>query len=417
MSQESTPPQKATLWTKDFILACLIGLTTGVCMRMLDSNLASFASVTWSSKTLGGYLTSVFNIGAIGMAFFTGRLVDIKGRRNCLVFGSILFGLSTFIIALWPVPALGLAARFIQGIGKGIVSVASAAIVSDVVPKKRMNEGMGFFNLGNTISFAFGPMLGLALAGWGGYGLMFIVCAVCYLVGGLIGLGINYEKKSDYLNPQAAEHTALSPVEYKGIWKMIEKKAILYSLNNTVLFAGSACVLVFITVYAQEHLHLSSTEIGLFYTVAAGTMFLVRVLCNKLADIYGALCMIVPGHICVMLMLLILAFFAQGNYPMFLVAGGLYGLGNAAVMPAMNAATVVDAPAGRTGAANATFFFMMDFGVLFASAFFGALIDAASDLRTGYLQMFLISLGICVLSLLMALMLFNKKARERRRAS
>jgi MFS family permease len=417
MNQESALPQKATLWTKDFILVCFIGLATGVCMRMLDSNLASFASVTWSSKTLGGYLTSVFNVGAIAMAFFTGRLVDIKGRRNCLVFGTILFSLSTFMIAIWPVPALGLAARFIQGIGKGIVSVASAAIVSDVVPKERMNEGMGFFNLGNTISFAFGPMLGLALAGWGGYVLMFIVCAVCYLVGGAIGIGINYEKKPGYQSPQVAEQANLSPVEYKGIWKMIEKKSILYSLNNTIFFAGYACVLVFITVYAQEHLLLSSTEIGLFYTVAAGTMFLVRVLCNKLADIYGALCMIVPGHIFVMLMLLVLAFFAQGNYPMFLVAGGLYGLGNAAVMPAMNAATVVDAPAGRTGAANATFFFMMDFGVLFASAFFGALIDAASDLTAGYLQMFLISLGICVLSLLMALALFNKKARERRRAS
>ena len=64
---------------------------------------------------------------------------------------------------------------YCKGVAKGIVTVAMASVVSDIVARDQMNEGMGMFNLGNTISFAFGPMLGLALVDMGGYSTMFLV--------------------------------------------------------------------------------------------------------------------------------------------------------------------------------------------------------------------------------------------------
>ena len=408
--------QKESIWSKDFILASLVALATGICMRMLDSNLASYASMAWGSKTLGGYLTSVFNVGSIAMAFFTGRLVDTKGRRSCLILGALLFGLPTFVMALCDIPAVALAVRFVQGVGKGIVTVAAAAVVSDVVPRQRMNEGMGIYNLGSTISFAFGPMLGLALVSGGGYGVMFLVCAVLYSSGAVFGAGIRYEKHLSRPGPTAGTGPAADGREYKGLWKLIEKKALLPALNNTIFFGGYACILVFLTVYAQEYLLLDSARIGFFYTAAAIAMFVVRITCSSLADKYCVLCMIIPGHAAIASALVILAFFAKGSYPMFLLAGVLYGLGNAVVMPSLNAVAVVDSPEGRSGTSNATFYFMMDFGILFASAGFGALIDASADTAAGYRSMFLISILITALSLAMAVVLFNGKARARRRS-
>jgi len=408
---------EGVLWTVDFILVCLTVLFTGISMRILDANLAPFASTVWESRTLGGYLTSVFNIGSIITAFFAGKLVDIRGRRNCLIFGFLLCGVPYFAMALWQTPTVGLAVRFIQGVGKGITAVAAASIVSDVIPRSRMNEGMGMYNLPGTLTFAFGPMLGLVLADTSGYGVVFLVCAACYVISAGMSINIRYEKKASARRFEEEEVSTSSQKEYRGLWKLIEKKAVLYSINFTVFFASYACVLVFITVYAQELLHLNSTQIGIFYMVAAATMFLFRITCSKLADIYGVLCLIIPGHLCIMVMLIILAYFSSDNYMLFLVAGGLYGVGNAAVMPAINAAVVVDSPHGRAGVANATFYFMMDFGILFASAIFGVLIDAAVNPMDGYRMMFVISFVICVASLVMAVLLLNEKARARRRAS
>lgn len=408
--------QKTTIWTKDFILACTAALLTNICMRMLDSNLASFASYAWDSKTLGGYLTSVFNVGSIAMAFFSGRLVDMKGRKSCLIFGALLFGIPTFALFFTDAPAVALGVRLIQGIAKGIVTVASAAIVSDVIPRERMNEGMGFYNLGGTISFAFGPMMGLALAAQG-YNIMFLVCAALYTASAFFGFGINYEKNRPTVVSAATETAAAPSKEYRGVWKLIEKKALLPSFIYTLFFGGYACVLVFLTVYAQEQLLLDSTQIGLFYTVAAVAMLVIRLTCGKLADKFGALCMVVPGQAAMIGALAVLAFFAKGSYHMFLVSGALYGVGNAAVMPALNAVAVVDSPKDRSATANATFYFMMDFGILFASAGFGALIDAAPDTATGYYNTFLISIAIIAAALALSVLLFNNKARARRRAA
>ena len=88
--------KKQTIWTKDFILVCLVALVTNICMRMLDSNLASFASEAWNSKALGGQLTSFFNVGSILMAFFAGKVVDMRGRRNSLVIFCLVFARMAF---------------------------------------------------------------------------------------------------------------------------------------------------------------------------------------------------------------------------------------------------------------------------------------------------------------------------------
>ena len=410
---------KEKLWNRYFIIACFATIFTGMCMRMLDSNLASFAAVTFNSKALGGYLTSAFNIGSIVMAFFSGRIVDKLGRQKCYVAGALLFGISTVACAIWPTAPVTLAVRFIQGVAKGVTVVAAAAIVSDVIPRSRMGEGMGLYGLGSTISTAFGPMLALALTANGNYPLMFIVCAICYGFAAVFGVGMNYEKKEEYQAAMAAtkaKKSDKSTKQYKGIWTMIEKKALPASLNYTLCFGGYACVLVFVTVYAQEILQLPSTKISLFYTVSAVMMLFLRLFGGKISDKYGSLAMLIPCHLLIILMLVILAFFAKGHYGLFLLCGALYGCGTAGIMPTFQAAAIVDSPSDRNATASATFGFLMDFGIMIASAAFGPVIDNALTPELGYRKMYLISIGVVLCSLVLSIFLFNNKARARRQA-
>lgn len=405
------------LFNRYFVLICFAALFTGMCMQMLNSNLAPFANDRWSSKSLGGYLTTIFNAGSILMAFFSGWLVDMKGRKNCFLFACLLFGLPTLACSVWPTPAVTLAVRFIQGLAKGIVTVAAATIVSDVVPRSRMSEGMGLYGLGNTLAMALGPMVALALTRDKNYELMFFVCGLLYLSAGLIGFGIDYEKKPEYaMDIQAKKALSRSVDEnhYKGLWKMIERRALPASINYTIFFASTSCILVFITVFSQEVLGYSGSRIGMFYMIAAAVMLLVRMTTGRLADKFGALHVLIPGHLGVIAMHIILITLSRQSYTAYLVAGGLYGFCTATVMPVLNAVAVVDSPKMRNGTANATFAFLMDFGILIGSAAFGPVIDAASSPAAGYRNVFVISILVNLVSLAMAILLFNNRTRSRR---
>ena len=384
---------------------------------MLDTVLASFANDMWASKAFGGYLTSFFNIGSICMAFLCGPMVSRLGKRRCLILGAVIFSLPTFFCPIWPSPSFTLFTRLIQGIAKGIVTVAASSVVADVVPRSRMNEGMGLYSLGNTLAMAFGPMIALAMVQGGSYARVFITAAVIYLSITIWSAGLNYEKKTAAGTKKSAE--APRPPDqtaYRGVWRLIERRALPPSLNYTLCFASFSGVLIFITVYSQECLHLSASQIGLFYTTAAISMFAFRILFGRMGDRFGPLTMIVPGHASIVLLLVILAFFAAKSYVLYLLCGVLYGVANSALMPTFNALAITESPGGRSSIANATFYFTMDFGILFGSSLYGRIIDAAATPGVGYRNMFLCSIFVCLCSLVLSLILFHSKAIRRRGA-
>lgn len=383
---------------------------------MLDAVLASYASEMWASKALGGYLTTFFNIGSILMAFLCGPLVSRFGSKRCLMVGALFYCIPTALCPLIPTQAFILSTRLIQGLAKGVVMVAASSVVADVTPRSRMNEGMGLYSLGSTVSMAFGPMLALALVASYGYSSVFIAAAGIYCSVILWSLGLNYRKETpSQISASFAQSDGQTA--YRGIWRLIERRALLPSLNYTICFASFSGVLVFITVYSQEILQLSNRQIGLFYTAAAVSMFAVRILFGKLADKFGPLTMIVPGHGSIVLLLLLLAFCAKDNYWVYLLCGVMYGVANSALMPTFNALAVTESPAARNSIANATFYFTMDFGILFGSMLYGHIIDHAATSAEGYRNMFLCSIFVCLVSLSISLLAFNRHAREKRLAA
>jgi MFS family permease len=55
--------------------------------------------------------------------------------------------------------------RILHGIGFGIHSTTSGAVIADIVPKSRLGEGLGYFGIYNTIAVATRrPGIALALS-------------------------------------------------------------------------------------------------------------------------------------------------------------------------------------------------------------------------------------------------------------
>jgi len=404
--------KRESLWTKNFILVCLIGFFCNTSIQMMNTTMAPYANDLWGNKALGGYMTSFFNIGSIAMAFLCGWLVNRLGRRNCLLLCALLFALPTFLLVGTKIPALSLTVRFIQGLSKGALYVAAAAMVSDVTPQSRMSEGMSLYYIGSTVAFAVGPYIGLLMSDIG-YNVMFVICAALTLIAAVISLFVDYEKKDPARYRLAAAAAANDP-KYRGVWRLIEKKALGCSINFAVSFAATSCIVIFLTVFSKEILGYDSLQICMFYTVAGVVMLALRFTAGRIADRYGPFTMILPGHAAIFIQILLLMSPAvKQHYGLYLLAGAMWGVSTAAIMPIMNAMAVLYSPLRRNGAANATFGFVQDFGILFASLSFGNIIDAGRTPEIGYRNMFLICLAIGAVSLVMALVLFSNRYRDR----
>ncbi|MTE28521.1 MFS transporter, partial [Winogradskyella sp. ZXX205] len=76
--------------------------------------------------------------------------------------------------------------------GWGFSTTASGTIATDLIPAKRRGEGMGYFGLSGNIALAFGPTLGLALAGVISFKLLFLICALLGLAALVLSSRINY---------------------------------------------------------------------------------------------------------------------------------------------------------------------------------------------------------------------------------
>ena len=412
MTRNITPEKRESLWTKDFVLVCLVAFFCNTSIQMMNTTMAAYANDLWGSKALGGYMTSFFNIGSIGMAFLCGLLVNKLGRRNCLILCAVLFGVPTFLLVGTKIPALSLTIRLVQGMAKGALYVAAAAMVSDVTPQSRMSEGMSLYYIGSTLAFAVGPYIGLLMADIG-YNVMFIICALLSLIAGVISLFINYERKDPERYRLAATASANDP-RYRGVWKMIEKKALGASVNYAISFGSTSCVLIFLTVFSREILGYSSLQICMFYTVAGVAMLILRFTAGRVADRHGPFSMLLPGYASIFILLSLLASpLPKNSYAVYLLCGVMWGVSTAAIMPIMNAMAVLYSPLRRNGEANATFGFVQDFGILFASLGFGNVIDGAATPAAGYRNMYYICLGIAAIALVMTLFLFNNKARDR----
>lgn len=407
------------IWTKYFILIMTAALFTTLCISMLDNTLVLYAVDTWGSKKTGGLLTSFFNAGSILMAFFSGKLVDKYGRRKCFLFAAVLCIAATILLALFPLKTVAMSARFIQGCAKGLLLVSAASIVADIIPSDRLGEGMGYYGLAQTLPRAFGPVIGLSVISGGNYKLLFLLCTAFYLFAFLSVFFVKYEseEKND-VAPLPSEHTNNyedSGPQFCGVWKLIEKKALIPSIIFTLYLFSTVVVLIFLSDYARDILRISNDKIAYFFTLSTIIGLLMRLFCGKLSDRNGALIVVIPGYVFHIAALLLLMFFAKDSYFLFLIAGLFYGIGNSVIMPVLNSVAVVDSPQGRASAANAAFYFLMDVGILIASAVIGALVDSAANVQSGYRTSFLISILGCVIALVFSLLFLNKKSRERRR--
>uniref|UniRef100_A0A8H7NPR9 Major facilitator superfamily (MFS) profile domain-containing protein n=1 Tax=Bionectria ochroleuca TaxID=29856 RepID=A0A8H7NPR9_BIOOC len=216
-----------------------------------------------------------------------GKLCDIYGRRNCLIFCWIVFGLGCLLVALgrsyWHV-ILG---RAISGVGSAGKIVLTSIIVAskdhipvlqrtspnptiDLVPLRQVAHYRAYVNLTATSARSIGGPIGGLLAGTVGWRWCFLVQLPVALIGLSLVLWklpepVRAEGKLTTIDGNESQRTKLSRVDFAGTFTLIG--TVLTGLLALDIFTkeliGKRDVLTSYTIIGFQ----SAGQFGLLYAI------------------------------------------------------------------------------------------------------------------------------------------------------
>ncbi|MFD0696781.1 MFS transporter [Paenibacillus sp. GCM10027628] len=378
----NNPEQSHKLWTKAFICLTICSFLLFLNLQMLLSSFPAYVK----GKFLAGDLTvslvtSVFALSAIATRFLTAALIRKFQRKVILLIG---LAVATIITAVYVwADSIGslLVMRVGYGIGFGMSSTIIPTLVSQIIPGKRMGEGIGYFGLSTSLAMSMGPMIGLNVMRHYGFGtLSMIGTATALLIFPILILSRSIPQDSKQGQTAGSQNSNKQP---------FNTKLLFPALLNVLLSVTYSGLLSFIALFG-EAVHLE--QVGLFFLFNAFTIILIRPISGKLFDKKGHAAVLIPAAICVLASLTLLSFTTA--LPMLILSALLYGLGFGSIQPTLQAWMLRLSPKEQHGMANSMFYNSTDLGVAI-----GALLLGAISSVTGYAMMYRYSAGFMLLFL------------------
>lgn len=357
------------IWTRNFILLCLVNFLMFMSTQMLFPNIPLYVMTIGGDSRNVGYIMAVYTISAMSIRPAAGWLVD-KYSRNLVMIAGILLMFLTCLLYYWADNiAIMTVIRILHGLVFGLASTAIGTIVVDSVPVSRLNEGMGYFGLTSTLSMAVAPVIGFWLVGNFDYKMLFT--------------GITAMTGLAFLSSWLVKRVTIPDAKQNGSGEglmshLVEKSALPAAWIMFLLAAVYGALLCYISLYAVE---CGIKNVGLFFTAIALTMLITRPIAGRWADGGGANQVLLAGHLVIAAGMLTTGLSDTMNG--FILAGLLNGIGFGACMPVLQAQAVMRTPIHRRGAATGTFFALFDMGIGLGTILWGY-IAAASSYQTMY---------------------------------
>ncbi|KAA0965055.1 MFS transporter [Sporosarcina sp. ANT_H38] len=384
--------KKEPIWTRPFISLFFTNISVFIVFYGLVTTLPLYAiGVLNRTDEEAGLLMTVFLLSAIVVRPFTGKILDIAGKRKMLWISLVLYLICT-VLYYFIQPFAGLLVlRFVQGIWFSIITTSTISIAADIVPIKRRGAGLGYFSMSTNLAVVLGPLIALSIIQSFSFDVLFIALSIFMIIGVLTSL-----------SAPAGAVPEKSDVKGKlSIGDLFEKGAMPVALLGSLIAFSYASVLSYLSIYAQEKglLALAST----FFLVFAVVMLLTRPFTGRLFDEKGPQYVIIPGFIFFAIGLILLA--NMDSALSFLVAGAFVGFGYGALVPSLQTLAVQSTKHERSGYATATFFTFFDSGLAIGSFVLGLI-----ALHFGYQYVYLAS-GVLVLVVFLLYLVIRRRKK------
>lgn len=308
------------------------------------------------STAQAGWFLAAYTYASAFAGPVMGSVADHIGRKRQLIYISTAFIVFSFAYGVVTALPLLLAIAVIHGaLWSGMIA-ASSAIMTDLIPVSRRNQGLAWWGLSGTAAVAIAPVVGLWVFdfGWLTLCVELVVLSVLMLVAAILLRTKDVRREGSRI--------ALSDA---WDWRVIQT-----ALALTVATFGYGGITTYSAIIAVQR-HIEPRAI--YLSVFAVTMVIYRVFFSQLGDRYGAKRILYPALSLIPIAFALLAV-AQTRWLMMLSAS-FFGVGFGAAYPAFATFILANTDPQRRARTFGSILWAFDTGIGTGSLVIGALGD------------------------------------------
>lgn len=303
--------------------------------------------------TVIGLVLSCYMISCIVVRPYCGYLLDSISRRPVYIMAYLtfaaIFSAYAFCASLW----IFIALRILHGASFGCATVSGGSIVTQVIPRNQLGEGIGYYGLANTISMCIGPLLGL-------YAYQHFSFTIIFL--GLTALAILGTGIAAMVEIPTRTHTVVKQISIESFFI---KSGIRYSVIQILAYVTYGATTTYIAVFASQN--MVENLGGWYFSCMAVGLGLSRPFAGKKVDNGNVCNLVICGLSIAMTVSMLL--FTLHSFPLtirpivFLSSAFIQGIGYGVLHPAFNTIFVRLTDEAHRGAATSMFFTSNDLGI------------------------------------------------------
>ena len=381
--QHTVEAKQSRLWTPVFVSIVLLTLCCFIVGQGLNAGTSVYLAYRGETAALAGIGAAAFSAAAAVSRIVFGPFADVRGRVIVITIGSVILLAGTAGAAVFSDLSLFVLWRLLQGAGFAAVTTAAATAAADVLPAERLGEGIGYYGLGQAIAMSIGPALAIFLVSTDPAENLFRGLSISAAAVFLISFCCHYEKRPERL-PETSTYRRIANRRTEQEQRQQKYEGVLHRIFEPGALAGALPMMVICPtfgfgIYFTGLLgtKLGVANAGLFYTVSAVAMILIRLSSRTFMDRTPAIGLHAASALAGIVfcaMLVAAEQIAAGNAArdaLFYLAGIPYGLCLGMALPVNQTVSVKNSPPERWGAANGLFLLLNDVGIGIAAIIWG----------------------------------------------
>jgi len=312
------------------------------------------------SKSDIGIIMGVFALSSVLCRPWISDMIDRIGRKRSYTIGCTIMSILPLIYLLFRGNLSNfylflILVRIVHGVGLAICFTASFTYIADIVPKERLNEGIGMFGVTGLTGLAIGPVIGEIIITEFGFSIFFLTATGMATLGLMIHLPLSESFVND------------SQKFSQSFFTVLAKRKILFVALLAFLFGvGLAATGSFVSPFAKEQ---GIAFISLYYISYSSAAVLTRLLGGRLADRIGEdriipYALTLTGGGLLILMLL-------GGNSILALSGLMSGCGHGFLFPCLNSLAIRNEPIDIRGKIIGVFTGGIDAGTFVGSIILG----------------------------------------------